>query len=94
MFIFGGIIFVAELLIFVAGGNREIRLTMWPCANGDQYPARFSGQFSNIGDHKFGANGTVVVDRDIGFDSILEVRGDERFSQSKSKSYHFQYSSV
>lgn len=83
MFIFGVILFVAEFLVFVTAGNREIRMEMLPCTNADQYPARFSGQFSNIGDNKFGANGTVVIDRDIGFDSVLEVRDENRCSSSE-----------
>lgn len=82
MFILGGIIFVTEFLIFVAAGNREIRMELLPCLNADQYPVRFSGQFSNIGNHKFGANGTVAIDRDIGFDSVLEVSDGKRCSSS------------
>lgn len=92
MYIFEGIIFIVEIFVFVACANREMRIELTPCPNDDQRPARFYGQFSNIGENKFAVNGTLVIDRDIGFNSTLEVRREENVAfhlKVKSDSFSF-----
>lgn len=73
MYLLGGIIVIVEILVFAACANREMRIVLTPCPNDDQKPARFHGQFVNRGQNKFGVNGTLVIDRNMGFDSTLEV---------------------
>lgn len=74
MYLFRGILIVAEIFVFVACANREMRVVLTPCPNDDRNLARFRGQFVNLGKNKFGVNGTLIIDRDMGFNSTLEVR--------------------
>lgn len=70
---------IVEIVVLVSCENRQSRLEMWACQDDDKNPARFYGQFSSIGENKFSVNGTLVVDRDLGFNSTLEVRGEKMF---------------
>lgn len=79
MYIFGGILLIVEIVVFVSCENRRSRLEMLACEDDDKNPARFNGQFSSIGDNKYSVNGTLIVDRDLGFNSTLEVSGERRF---------------
>lgn len=82
MLIFLGIFFLVENAIFIDCANREMRIEMTPCPNVDQLPAHFNGQFVSIGEKKFAVNGTLIIDRDIGFNSTLEV--SMRFAPQRS----------
>lgn len=79
MSIFWGIFVVAEIVIFIECANREMRIEMTPCPNVDHLPAHFNGRFVGIGEKRFAVNGTLIIDRDIGFNSTLEV--SVRFAQ-------------
>lgn len=69
------IIFVVliEFWVFVSCAKRTFRLEVMPCSDAEENAAQFHGQTVNLGDNKFGLNGTLVVDRDLGFNATLEV---------------------